>query len=95
MQRPRTRGIRPRWGRIAVVALALIALLAGSGILIGYLWVKGVNDDLRREDPFAALEGRPPKLADGTLNILMLGSDSRDPEFAGDGVERTSAPTPS
>ena len=78
--------MRPRWGRIAVVAFALIALLAGSGILVGYLWVKGVDDDLRREDPFAALEGRPPKLAGGTLNILLLGSDSRDPEFADDGV---------
>ncbi len=93
VQRPRTRGIRPRWGRIAVVALALIALLAGSGILIGYLWVKGVNDDLRRQDPFAALEGRPPKLADGTVNILMLGTDSRDPEFASDGVSGERADT--
>jgi LCP family protein required for cell wall assembly len=78
--------MRPRWGRIALVAFALIALLAGSGILIGYLWLKGVDSDLKREDPFAQLEGRPPKLADGTVNILLLGTDSRDPEHGSDGV---------
>ena len=93
VQRPRTRALRPRWGRIALVAFAAIALLAGSGILVGYLWVQGVNDNLKRQDPFSALEGRPPKLADGALNILLLGSDSRDPEFASDGVEGERADT--
>jgi LCP family protein required for cell wall assembly len=86
VQRPRTRGLRPRWGRIALVVLTALALLAGSGILVGYLWFKGVNDDLKRQDPFAQLEGRPPKVADGTINILLLGSDARHPDYASDGV---------
>jgi LCP family protein required for cell wall assembly len=53
--------------------------------------VKGVDNGLRREDPFAQLEGRPTKVVDGSLNILLLGSDSRDPSQADDGVsgERT------
>ena len=91
-QGPRTKSpIRPRWGRIALVAFALIALLAGSGILVGYLWFKGVDNGLKRQDPFSQLEGRPPKVVDGSLNILLLGSDSRDPDRNSDGVsgERT------
>ena len=73
------------------MAFALIALLAGSGILVSYLWIRGVDKDIKRQDPFSQLLGRPPKVADGTINILMLGSDSRDPEYASDGVsgERT------
>jgi LCP family protein required for cell wall assembly len=90
-QGPPTRGIRPRWGRIALVSFALLALLAGSGILVGYLWFRGVDSGIKREDPFAQLEGRPPKVVDGSLNILLLGSDSRDPSRASEGVtgERT------
>jgi LCP family protein required for cell wall assembly len=78
---PRTRpGVRPRWGRILLVGLAVLALVAGAGVLTSYLWFRGVDDGLNRTDPFAALEGRPQKVVDGTLNILLVGSDSRDPD---------------
>jgi LCP family protein required for cell wall assembly len=70
---------RPRWGRIALVSVVVLALLAGVGVLSTYLWVKNVDDGLKRTDPFADVAGRPQKLIDGTLNILLLGSDSRDP----------------
>jgi LCP family protein required for cell wall assembly len=77
-QRPVTRpGRRPRWGRIIMVALGLVALLVGAGIFVGYTWVQGVDNDLKRTDPFSQLTGRPQKLADGTQNILLVGSDSR------------------
>ena len=76
-----------------MVATLVLALVAGCGALAGYLWMKGVDDRLKREDPFAALEGRPPKLADGSLNILMLGTDSRDPEHNSDGVSGERADT--
>jgi LCP family protein required for cell wall assembly len=68
-----------------------LALLAGCGTLVSYLWVRGVDDGLKREDPFGALEDRPAKVVDGAMNILLLGSDSRDPEHSSDGVtgERT------
>jgi LCP family protein required for cell wall assembly len=77
---PAPRRVRPRWGRIAFVAVLVLVLLFGAGMLVSYLWAKGVDNSLRREDPFAALEGRPPKLVDGALNILLLGTDSQDPD---------------
>src|SRR3954466_1931410 len=67
-QTPVTRpGRRPRWGRILGVALAVLVLIAGAGLVTSYLWVKNVDNDLKRTDPFAQLTGRPQKLADGTL----------------------------
>jgi len=71
---------RPRWGRIALIVFAVLMLVAGIGAFAGYQWIKGVDDDLRRTDPFAGIAGRPQKLVDGTLNILLLGTDSRDPD---------------
>ncbi len=75
----RKRTIRPRWGRIALVSVVVLALLAGVGTLSAYLWVENVDRGLKRTDPFAEVAGRPQKLVDGSLNILLLGSDSRDP----------------
>jgi LCP family protein required for cell wall assembly len=79
--RPPRRGVKPRWGRIALVASAL--LLACALLVTGclYLYAKGLNDDLARTDPFSDITGgRPTKTVDGVLNLLLLGSDSRDPE---------------
>jgi len=81
---PAPRRIRPRWGRITFVAVLLLGLLFGCGVLVSWLWVRGVDSDLNREDAFSALEGRPPKLVDGALNILLLGTDSRDPGVSGE-----------
>ncbi|MFG2038615.1 LCP family protein [Dactylosporangium sp. NPDC048998] len=76
--------IRPRWGRIALVAgcgVLLLALLAGLG---GVIYYKYVDSGLNRDDPFSQItDGRPPKVVDGALNILLLGSDSRDPDNKG------------
>jgi LCP family protein required for cell wall assembly len=83
--RPVKKPLKPRWGRIALVAVAVLTLVAGLGVLTSYLWVKGVDDGLKRTDPFASIEGRPPKVVEGTLNILLLGTDSRDPNASSDG----------
>jgi LCP family protein required for cell wall assembly len=81
---PTPRRLRPRWGRIALVATLLLALVAGCGVLASWLWVRGVDSDIKREDAFGGLEERPPKLVEGALNILLLGTDSRDPEDSGE-----------
>ncbi|OZV77916.1 transcriptional regulator [Micromonospora echinospora] len=74
-------GPGPRWGRIALVAGAAVLVLALLGGLGAWVYARGLNDDLARTDPFTEItEGRPPKAVDGALNILLVGSDSRDPD---------------
>ncbi len=69
---------RPRWGRIILVSL-LALFLVGTG---GAFWYyKSLDNNVARTDPFSAITGgRPDRLAKGAQNILMLGSDSRDPD---------------
>ncbi|PZG01347.1 LCP family protein [Micromonospora deserti] len=78
---PRRRGARPRWGRIGLVAgvaVLVLALLGGAG---AWLYARNLNNDLARTDPFSEITGgRPAKAVDGALNILLVGSDSRDPD---------------
>jgi LCP family protein required for cell wall assembly len=75
------RGRRPRWGRIALVglsALLLIGLLGGFG---AYLYANHLDSQISRTDPFSQITGgRPVRVAEGAMNILMLGSDSRSPD---------------
>jgi LCP family protein required for cell wall assembly len=72
---------RPRWGRIALVALIVLALVGGIGAIGGYFYLRSIDSRIDRIDPFSALRGdRPPKPVEGAQNILMLGSDSRDPD---------------
>ncbi len=77
----RPRRVRPRWGRIALVgiaALALIGLLGGFG---AYLYASHLDSQINRVDPFSSITGgRPANVAPGAMNILLLGSDSRNPD---------------
>lgn len=81
-RRPAYRGgPRPRWGRIALVVLVAMALLAGVGFGGAWIYASRLNSGLSRTDAFSKIRGdRPAKTVDGALNILMLGSDSRDPD---------------
>ncbi|MEU8000569.1 LCP family protein [Catellatospora sp. NPDC049111] len=73
--------VQPKWGRIALVALIALALCGGLGLGGAWLYAKSVEGDLSRTDPFSALTGgRPPKTVNGSQNILLVGSDSRDPD---------------
>ncbi len=71
-------GPRPRWGRIALVAALALLLLGGGG---AFWYYKSIDNNVARTDPFAAITGaRPDRIAKGAQNILLLGSDSRDPD---------------
>jgi LCP family protein required for cell wall assembly len=73
--------LRPRWGRIALVSALVLLLFAGVSGLGVYLWLSNVDDGLKRSDPFSEIAGgRPPQVTPGTVNILLLGTDSRDPD---------------
>jgi LCP family protein required for cell wall assembly len=56
----------------------VLALVGGIG---AWVYTRGLDEDLARTDPFSEITGgRPAKAVDGALNILMVGSDSRDPD---------------
>ena len=75
--------MRPRWGRIALlagIALVVIGLIVGISL---YSYASNLDQGLKRTDAFSfsALTGdRPKSLGDCAQNILLLGSDSRDPD---------------
>jgi LCP family protein required for cell wall assembly len=78
---PRGTGPRPRWGRIALVAVAALLVLAGIAVAGGLIYYHQLDSGLARTDPFSQIAGdRPAKTVNGAINILMLGSDSRDPD---------------
>ncbi|MGC1211395.1 MAG: LCP family protein [Micromonospora sp.] len=76
-QRPRR-----RWKKIVLITALVVALLGGGGLIAGGIYLKSVESGIDRVDAFAGVpeEGRPAAGAQGAQNILMLGSDSRDPE---------------
>ncbi|MFC8618227.1 LCP family protein [Micromonospora purpureochromogenes] len=78
---PGRRGPRPRWGRIGLVAGVAVLVLALLGGLGAWVYTDNLDKDLARTDPFSEITGgRPAKAVDGALNILLVGSDSRDPD---------------
>jgi LCP family protein required for cell wall assembly len=72
---------RPKWRRIALlagIAVVVIAVIAGISL---YGYAQGLDKDLKRTDAFSEITGdRPDKTVSGALNILLVGSDSRDPD---------------
>jgi LCP family protein required for cell wall assembly len=79
--RPHPGRRRPRWGRIALVAVVAVVVLGLIAAISAYGYAKNLDKDLRRTDAFSQItNGRPVKTVDGALNILIVGSDSRDPD---------------
>jgi LCP family protein required for cell wall assembly len=78
---PYRRRPKPHWGRIALVAGALFVLVGLVAAISLYGYASGLDKDLKRTDAFSDItNGRPVKTVDGALNVLIVGSDSRDPD---------------
>ncbi|GAB3849550.1 LCP family protein [Micromonospora andamanensis] len=73
---------RRRWRRFALITGLVLVLLAGAGMLTAGLYYRSVESSVERVDAFEGVpeESRPQVVATGAMNIMILGSDSRDPE---------------
>jgi LCP family protein required for cell wall assembly len=75
------RGSGRRWRRITVIVAAALAVLAVAGVTGIWLYGRSLNHNLQRTDAFAGVPSdRPSQSVTGAQNILLLGSDSRDPD---------------
>ncbi|MDQ7909626.1 LCP family protein [Phytohabitans sp. ZYX-F-186] len=77
---------RRRWWRLVALILGL-ALVLGAGGTAGAAWLytRSVDNSIERVDAFVGVpeESRPEKVAGKALNLLIVGSDSRDPDVGG------------
>ncbi|MEV4197511.1 LCP family protein [Micromonospora globbae] len=76
--RPRRR----RWRKVLLISFIVVALLGGAALVGGGLYVRSINSGIERVDAFDGVpeESRPQAVATGAMNVMILGSDSRDPE---------------
>jgi LCP family protein required for cell wall assembly len=73
---------KPRWGRIALVVGVVVIIIGLVTALSLYGYASGLDKDLKRTDAFSDItNGRPVKEVEGALNILLVGTDSRDPDI--------------
>jgi LCP family protein required for cell wall assembly len=72
---------RPRWGRIALVVGLALALVGGGIAFFAFRYVHHLDAQVARTDPFSKInQPRPDKVVSGAMNVLILGSDSRNPD---------------
>ncbi|MEU1679073.1 LCP family protein [Micromonospora zamorensis] len=75
---------RPRWQKVALITFVVLALLGGGGMIAGGLYFRSINSGIERVDAFEGVpEAERPQVGEagkGAMNIMMLGSDSRDPD---------------
>ncbi|PZF99098.1 transcriptional regulator [Micromonospora endophytica] len=73
---------RRRWKRIALISFLVLVLLGGAGMVAGGLYYRSVESSIERVDAFEGVpeESRPQAVATGAMNIMILGSDTRDPD---------------
>ncbi|MGC4756003.1 LCP family protein [Micromonospora trifolii] len=83
-EEPQPRRRRPRWQKVALISFLVVALLGGVGLIAGGLYFRSINSGIERVDAFDGVpEADRPQVgenAEGAMNIMLLGSDSRDPE---------------
>ncbi len=85
---------QPRWGRIALVAGVVVLVLALVGGVVAWGYVSGLDDNLKRTNAFGEITTeRPGKAVEGAMNILLVGTDSRDPDAKQDQANQWRADT--
>ncbi|WP_238358507.1 MULTISPECIES: LCP family protein [Micromonospora] len=82
---PTARKPRRRWLRITLISVLVLALIGVGAVVATGFYLKSVESDIERLDAFDGIpeETRPEVVEAGALNMLILGSDSRDPESTG------------
>ncbi|WP_375424451.1 LCP family protein [uncultured Friedmanniella sp.] len=89
---PRRRA-RRRWPRVLVAVAALLVVVVGAAAVYAYRIDRSLTSNITRgidlpsDNPSASGESARPSTATetGTLNYVLLGSDSRDPDNEGNG----------
>jgi LCP family protein required for cell wall assembly len=71
--------------RYVLIGLLVLVLLGAGGAVAGGFYLRSVEKGIERVDAFDGVpeQERPQKEATEARNILLLGSDSRDPENTG------------
>lgn len=81
---PRSRSLRVLAVLVVVLVVLVTAAAAGATLWVGHLartWSAGVGTV---EAPFRSAAERPAEAEPGAVDVLLLGTDSRDPEAAVD-----------
>jgi LCP family protein required for cell wall assembly len=75
---------RRRLRKVLLITLAVLVVLSGGAVASVALYLRSVEAGIERFDVFEEVpeQERPPKVIAGAENILVLGSDSRDPDNA-------------
>lgn len=77
---------RRRRRRVLLILLVVFLVFAGGGTATAALYIRSIDKSVARVQAFDQVpaQDRPPKveLAGDALNLLVLGSDTRDPENA-------------
>jgi anionic cell wall polymer biosynthesis LytR-Cps2A-Psr (LCP) family protein len=71
--------------RIVIIVVATLAVLTAGGVSAIWAYGRSLDHNLKRTDAFAGLPSdRPTETVSGAMNVLVLGSDSRDPDSTAD-----------
>jgi LCP family protein required for cell wall assembly len=70
-----------RWRRVLLVGAVVVALIAAGGAVGAWGYSRSLNANLHRTNAFAGLpDDRPTEVVTGAMNVLLLGSDTRNPD---------------